>query len=80
MFLETWNMNLIWLLVLLAGRAKTPKSPLIGPFINKLHLADNSIDLFENGSDIEESLNTVHQTIETFAKYTFKHRNSVDRH
>ncbi len=53
-----------------AARSKTPKAPLIGPFIHKLHLADNSIDLFETGSDIEESLNIVHQTIETFAKYS----------
>lgn len=35
----------------------------------KLHLADNGIDIYEDGSDQIKSLEIIHQTIEMFAKY-----------
>ena len=43
--------------------------PPVGPFVVKLHLADNAIDIYEDGTDKVKSLKVIHDAIETFVKY-----------
>ena len=42
--------------------------PIVGIFVCKLHLADNAIDIYENGKDPIRSLQIIHQTIEAFVR------------
>ena len=42
--------------------------PKVGPFVCKLHLSDNAIDMYEDGTDQLKSLKILHQTIEMIVK------------
>lgn len=47
---------------------KTKEPPLIGPYVTKLHLADNGIDYYEEGGNRINSLRIIHETIGMFVK------------
>lgn len=50
-------------------KGKKVKEPLkIGPYVYKLHLADNGIDYYEEGSNKINSLRIVHDTMAMFVK------------
>ena len=42
--------------------------PPVGPFVVKLHLADNAIDIYEDGTDKVKSLKVIHDAIEAYVK------------
>lgn len=47
---------------------KSDEPPKVGPFACKLHLADNAIDLYEDGSDQLKSLKILHETMDIFVR------------
>ncbi len=49
-------------------KGKTKEPPLIGPYVSKLHLADNGIDFYDDGSSKINSLKMIHDTISLFCK------------
>lgn len=64
----TWIREIKLNFVLKGKKKKTKEPPPIGPFVYKLHLADNAIDMYENGANKVDSFATIHQTIELFTK------------
>ena len=49
-------------------KKKSKEPPPIGAFAYKIHLADNAIDIYEDGSNKLDSYNIMHQTIDLFVK------------
>jgi hypothetical protein len=41
---------------------------MVGAYVTKLHLADNGIDCYEDGSNKISSLRIIHDTIAMFVK------------
>jgi hypothetical protein len=49
-------------------KKKGDEPPPIGPFVTKLHMADNGIDIYEDGGDKAKSLQLIHKTLGVFAR------------
>ncbi|CAF0951270.1 unnamed protein product [Brachionus calyciflorus] len=49
-------------------KKKTKEPPKVGPFVCKLHLADNCIDIYEDGADTQKSLKIVREFTEMLTK------------
>lgn len=41
---------------------------MVGPYVTKLHLADNGIDYYEEGGNKINSMQIIHDTIALFVK------------
>ena len=57
---------------ILGKKKKTKEPPAIGPFAFKIHLADNAINIYDDGAKKNESFDTMHQTVDLFLKYCLK--------
>lgn len=50
-------------------KKKEIEPPPVGPFVCKLHLADNGIDMYEDGADKSKSYQILHQTMNVLTRY-----------
>ncbi|RNA27199.1 LRR and PYD domains-containing 5 [Brachionus plicatilis] len=49
-------------------KKKSSEPPKVGPFVCKLHLADNGIDIYEDGADVQKSLKIIRNFVEMITK------------